>query len=617
MFTLTIGPSEELTNVNCLYVWLEGVYDIFHPSPHRNILRQSAFPLLFKEGFVGSTLETVSVTQFKGSKPKNWAWSFDSDARQNAGVGLVKAARDLAGYIADDSSAHMKRYNNVSHYNLSGTGTVSRYNMAGKPFNWIDGAVVDEQGAVEPTHPLYSGPIFWYHWGKGSAWYMWRRFQKQCFRTNGTEFPFVPYSGVRGHNWGDLFTPHQLLVNTRLGIERPDLPDLQVQQATYSTVYYDDWIQYTPQKSLVLGWTSEYGSWNTSATIGSKDIYTVTISDFEVTTVGSETVVVNATIVKRGVHYSLVKPADKPRYWQKLPDTEEVFSRDLNAYRGIHPDNTGSLDELSDAMGQTIDLARGKYDRILRTVIPYSTFECEIKALDSANEITSNMIEFSQGLGQLMPPFKALLTLVKGGPIERTKALADIHLYVKFGLLPAAKDFRMLKDFLKSHEAPASLNSVDENDRLYGQIDRIYQVGQYEVASKERVIIAVTPHKRELVRLHFALNSVGLAINGSNVWDLLPWSFAIDWVLPIGNVIAGLDHLVNTRLVDLNYRISSWHLSHTVNLDELFPDLNISGEISFVRYERRVSRFWSYPEAEFKGSGIPLPIALSLSVQKL
>lgn len=68
-------------------------------------------------------------------------------------------------------------------------------------------------------------------------------------------------------------------------------------------------------------------------------------------------------------------------------------------------------------------------------------------------------------------------------------------------------------------------------------------------------------------------SAIGLQINTKNLWDLVPYSFVVDWFLPIGDMLSSLNRSVQWREVNYTFlsltssckRVSSWtYLGHSL-----------------------------------------------------
>lgn len=98
-----------------------------------------------------------------------------------------------------------------------------------------------------------------------------------------------------------------------------------------------------------------------------------------------------------------------------------------------------------------------------------------------------------------------------------------------------------------------------------------------------------------------ALNQLGLLNPASLAWELVPFSFVIDWVLPIGPVLQALTARAGLKFVDGSLAqktaISGPFESHNVNMDaDAETRGNATGLLRYQGYSRTVIRDWPSPD---------------------
>jgi len=90
-----------------------------------------------------------------------------------------------------------------------------------------------------------------------------------------------------------------------------------------------------------------------------------------------------------------------------------------------------------------------------------------------------------------------------------------------------------------------------------------------------------------------ALESLGLNPSAANLWDLIPFSFVVDWFLPIGSVLSRLDAYENNALLrDVKYRIETfkvlWPLTKQELEDLIGNQFSVTTPIKYCWYDRRI-----------------------------
>ena len=99
------------------------------------------------------------------------------------------------------------------------------------------------------------------------------------------------------------------------------------------------------------------------------------------------------------------------------------------------------------------------------------------------------------------------------------------------------------------------------------------------------------------------LYNADLALTLDNTWDLVPFSFVVDWFLPIGDYCNQVDaqaYLATLDIVDVLHSIRTSALL-PIELLKLYG--NVSGYVEYVRYERKIES--TLPPIVSHFTGIP------------
>lgn len=201
------------------------------------------------------------------------------------------------------------------------------------------------------------------------------------------------------------------------------------------------------------------------------------------------------------------------------------------------------------------------------------------QASQQVNTTHINVIAFLRDLRnptQLIPKLKNLRSL---------KTLADNYLTVKYGILPTISDIR---------------NIIGAFGRLKPNLDRdgftAYYASHTSTSSVENAEVTVEQHAKIAVgnednafdSLFTGFERVGLLPNLENIWDLVPYSFVVDWFIDVGDFLERVD--THQRLMRFNVRYVT--MSRKQEVKETFtskPGSAIEGSLSLVRYHRWVS----------------------------
>jgi len=71
------------------------------------------------------------------------------------------------------------------------------------------------------------------------------------------------------------------------------------------------------------------------------------------------------------------------------------------------------------------------------------------------------------------------------------------------------------------------------------------------------------------------LSQMGLLNPAEVAWELTPWSFVVDWFVPVGNVLEALTARVGVTFID---GFTSWKVESTYE-DECIPSGNVYGPV--------------------------------------
>jgi hypothetical protein len=190
-------------------------------------------------------------------------------------------------------------------------------------------------------------------------------------------------------------------------------------------------------------------------------------------------------------------------------------------------------------------------------------------------------------------------------PPSTLDELADAHLMWKFGIAPLIKEGQALKNAIQQG-IPEHRLRVQTTDR------QMVELKGFSFDQELTAVVEMQPHASQVTEMMMWFDHYGALPTFERVWAVVPWSFAIDWVYPFGNILQGLDHsFIRTRLWDLMFRSNSEKLSIRIK-----PRRELKGRAFALRYRRFTSVNWGRPsdfrELEASFSAGHLPIALSL-----
>lgn len=139
-----------------------------------------------------------------------------------------------------------------------------------------------------------------------------------------------------------------------------------------------------------------------------------------------------------------------------------------------------------------------------------------------------------ENLSQLRDIKNSLPPLLKLIRRHNIKSLAELYLWWKYTYSTTILDIRAYYEFFQKWHKDSS------NGKNYRRIDITYS---------DTILVDSSPVDR-VTRYHVytkpynvgVLEALGLNINLSNTWDLLPFSFVVDWFVKVGDLLARIDH---------------------------------------------------------------------------
>lgn len=220
--------------------------------------------------------------------------------------------------------------------------------------------------------------------------------------------------------------------------------------------------------------------------------------------------------------------------------------------------------------------------------------ELAIEAVDTLDTHSVNLFEFVSGLRkpwELLPKLKNLGTL---------KNAAENYLTLNYGILPTIDDLNLLKDAILSVKAPY----FDRND-FQVLTSGVRETVSDHVCEREltkRVKIAIDTVDYDIFSLQESLRKYGAFPSVDNLWELIPFSFVIDWFANIGDILESLDNRMRMAYLPITYSTISTKDVARIDIEKFAPDLGVSGTLYLTNYSRAVSPEAPSPPLSFEVS---------------
>lgn len=219
-------------------------------------------------------------------------------------------------------------------------------------------------------------------------------------------------------------------------------------------------------------------------------------------------------------------------------------------------------------------------------------------ALEASKKINANNVNMIAFLRDLRHPTELIPKLKN---LNSIKGLADNYLTVKYGILPTVSDIKNIVEAFKKLGPYLDKNGF----ATYGSVRTNTLNGDdYYIVKEQRVKLAIDNDDEGLTALFNTLESWGGFPTFQNLWDLVPYSFVIDWLIDVGGLLERVD--MRLRLLRLGIRYVTMSRKLTV-VKTVQPSVTapLSGALTLVRYHRWVSDQCPVPPLSLQeGSGI-------------
>lgn len=203
-------------------------------------------------------------------------------------------------------------------------------------------------------------------------------------------------------------------------------------------------------------------------------------------------------------------------------------------------------------------------------------------AMDASKKAQANSVNMIAFFKDLRHPTEMIPKLRN---LSSLKGLADNVLTVDYGILPTVSDlktiwqaFQKIRPFIDSN----GFSVYNADHRESKRVDLV------NYSLEQHIKLAIDDEDSEILRLATAIDSWGFAPTLENLWDLVPYSFVVDWFVDVGGLLERID--TGLRLAMKNIRYVT--MSRKTTVSGKFPANNLApivGKLEWVHYHRWVS----------------------------
>lgn len=201
------------------------------------------------------------------------------------------------------------------------------------------------------------------------------------------------------------------------------------------------------------------------------------------------------------------------------------------------------------------------------------------EAAATADSNAANMIAFVRDLKDI----KSLVPKLKN--LSSIQTHASNYLAVNYGILPTIGDLNSIH---------AALNKAHWTDSFGNQVLTAGQTvteshGNIKLTTTRRVKLTVSNEDDKFSKAVKTMRSSGFYPSPQNLWDLIPYSFVVDWFVDIGSFLERFDSGIRLGELPILACTSSQKSEYDISalLRSLLPGFTVKASI--VSYTRNVS----------------------------
>jgi hypothetical protein len=221
------------------------------------------------------------------------------------------------------------------------------------------------------------------------------------------------------------------------------------------------------------------------------------------------------------------------------------------------------------------------------------TYVSDANWLESFPELPS-LVKGIKNVAELASALKGLRSGDLRALSRVVDSLANAYLYYKYGASPAKSDYEAARKLISQRLNDLDVLSKGMLPRVYGKFS--YKIpeelpgfpGVLRVEARTTMAIRVSPTGWVLQLL--AIEDAGLLPSLANIWDLVPFSFILDWFTSLGDRFEDIDRYALRELIDVDYYIHTWKYSYTPS-EKIYSPLSIGGNerLQLTRFVRERS----------------------------
>lgn len=201
--------------------------------------------------------------------------------------------------------------------------------------------------------------------------------------------------------------------------------------------------------------------------------------------------------------------------------------------------------QVNDAMYMLTELNRSDW-RLIDTVVNRARARCLKEAKGSGQAALGiSIVKWRSSLSMISGALQALASKRARARLYYRRKASDIYLEGIFGWVPLMSDIYRAMEVLSSAHRISPSRAKAQDTRAYGVANSTLRAG---VITDARAVVGV---RLSLDNPNVVLlNNLGLLNPASVAWDAVPYSFVINWFVPVGTYLNALTDLLGYGVHD-------------------------------------------------------------------
>jgi hypothetical protein len=221
-------------------------------------------------------------------------------------------------------------------------------------------------------------------------------------------------------------------------------------------------------------------------------------------------------------------------------------------------------------------------DSLLDTDLTVEETDFGELALSAAQQFDANQTNMIAFLRDLRNP-KAMIPKLRN--LSKLKTHSSNYLAVEYGVLPTISDLQNIVAAFNKSKPYFDRNGFKTYTSMYR---KEASDGVRTRSIEQRIKLAIDDNDSHIFDLFDRMESAGFALNFRNIWDLIPYSFVIDWFLDVGNFLERVD--TRLRLLRMNIRYTTMSRKDSISTDIFgLGGTSFVGNCQLVQYHRWTS----------------------------